>query len=62
MHAKVQFVSDRLLGEEPMNVVCERYGISLETGYKWKRRFAEEGAGGLEDLSRATSSWPCDGR
>ena len=39
MHAKLQFVAECLGGEEPMSVLCERYGISRETGYKWKRRF-----------------------
>lgn len=53
MHAKVQFVADCLGGEEPMSVLCERYGISRQTGYKWMRRFAEDGASGLAERSRA---------
>jgi len=53
MHSKLHFVVECLSGEEPMSVLCERYGISRETGYKWKRRFAEEGAHGLEERSRA---------
>lgn len=53
MDAKLQFVADWLSGEEPMSVLCERYGISRQTGYKWQRRFAQAGAGGLEDRSRA---------
>jgi len=53
MEAKVQFISECLSGEEPMTVVCERYGISRETGYLWKRRFELEGAKGLQERSRA---------
>ncbi len=53
MDAKVQFVADCIVGDEPMSVLCERYGISRQTGYKWQRRYAEEGAGGLEERSRA---------
>ncbi len=53
MDAKVQFVADCIVGDEPMSVLCERYGISRQTGYKWQQRYAEEGASGLEERSRA---------
>ena len=33
-------------------VLCQRFGISAPTGYKWLRRFAAEGPAGLEDRSR----------
>jgi transposase InsO family protein len=36
-----------------MSALCERYGISRQTGYKWMQRFAEEGPGGLEERSHA---------
>jgi transposase InsO family protein len=36
-----------------MTVLCERYGISRETGYVWKRRYEAEGVRGLEERSRA---------
>ena len=32
--------------------LCRRFKISPQTGYKWLRRYAAEGAGGLEDRSR----------
>lgn len=53
MDAKLTFIADCLRGEEPMTVLCERYGISRETGYVWKRRYETEGAQGLEERSRA---------
>ena len=33
-------------------VLGQRFGISAPTGYKWRRRYAAEGAAGLEDRSR----------
>jgi putative transposase len=51
--AKVRFIAECLRGEEPMTVLCERHGISRETGYLWKRRYDADGARGLEDRSRA---------
>lgn len=50
---KLLFVADCLRGEEPMTVLCERYGISRETGYVLKRRFLAEGPSGLAERSRA---------
>ena len=49
---KLLFVADCLREEESMTVLCERYGISRETGYVWKRRFLLEGPGGLDERSR----------
>jgi len=50
---KLLFVADCLREEESMTVLCERYGISRETGYVLKRRFLAEGPSGLEERSRA---------
>ena len=52
MDAKLMFIADCLREEEPMTVLCERYGISRETGYVWKRRYETEGPQGLEERSR----------
>jgi putative transposase len=41
-----------------MTELCEVFGISRKTGYKWLHRYAEEGEGGLEDRSRAPRSCP----
>ena len=32
--------------------LCQRFGISAPTGYKWLGRYAAEGAHGLQDRSR----------
>ena len=36
-----------------MTVLCERFGISRQTGYKYLWRYREEGLSGLADRSRA---------
>ena len=38
--------------------LCTEYGISRRVGYKWKKRFLEEGAAGMSDLSRRPLSSP----
>jgi transposase InsO family protein len=53
MDEKLQFMSECLAGDEPMTVLCERYGISRQTGYELKRRYATEGPSGLAARSRA---------
>lgn len=41
-----------------MTELCERYGVSRKTGYKYLQRFEQSGAEGLKDLSRAPLSCP----
>lgn len=38
--------------------LCERFGISRKTGYKWLRRWADEGDDGLVDQSRRPDRSP----
>jgi len=38
--------------------LCRLYGISRKTGYKWARRYGEEGLEGLKDRSRRPASCP----
>lgn len=35
-----------------LSELSRRYGVSRKTAYKWRKRFAEEGPGGLVDRSR----------
>ena len=53
MDEKMSFVADCLRGDVPMAALCEDYGISRKTGYKWLDRYREHGPAGLEDRSRA---------
>lgn len=41
-----------------MSELCRRFSISRKTGYKWVKRFQEEGVIGLEDQSRAPVHQP----
>jgi putative transposase len=52
MHERVRFVWDVERGELTVSELCERYGVSRKTGYKWLGRFEEGGAGGLVERPR----------
>ena len=52
MRERVRFVGDVERGELTMDELCERYGVSRKTGYKWLVRYREQGPAGLEDRSR----------
>ena len=41
-----------------MAAICEAFGISRKTGYKWLERFHEHGRSGLIDQSRAPKNSP----
>ncbi len=53
MDEKLSFIMDYLSDVAPMTVLCERYGISRKTGYKWVDRYRAKGPGGLHERSRA---------
>lgn len=53
MDERLCFIADCLEGGEPMTVLCEAYGISRKTGYKWLSRYRAEGPEGLRERSRA---------
>ena len=36
--------------------LCQEYGISAKTGYKWKERFRGKGLAGMEEESRRPRS------
>lgn len=58
MDQRTQFIREMLKGEKPFKHLCQSYGISENTGYKWKDRFMQEGMQGLEDRSRAPRHSP----
>jgi putative transposase len=58
MDERLMFIADCLRGELPMSVVCEQFGISRKTGYKWLARYRAEAEVGLRDRSRAPRTCP----
>jgi putative transposase len=58
MSRRVQFITAFDSCQYSMTELCERYGISRKTGYKWADRFEKEGLEGLKDRSRAPKSCP----
>jgi putative transposase len=51
MNQKKEFVL-KIFGNKNFRALCQEYGISTKTGYKWKKRFMDHGWGGLEEGSR----------
>ena len=45
-------------GGVPFAVLCRRFGIKRDTGYKWLARYRAEGEAGLVDRSRAPDTSP----
>ncbi len=58
MKERENFLHEVMLREKPFKSLCQEYGISEKTGYKWKKRFEEEGKRGLLERSRAPRDSP----
>jgi putative transposase len=58
MKLRTEFALRALEGSIPFVVLCQDYGISPKTGYKWKERFLGEGISGLSDRCRRPHSSP----
>jgi transposase InsO family protein len=58
MNERVRFIGSYLEAGEPFSSLCERFGVSRKTGYKWVERYESDGVAGLEDRSRAPLSHP----
>lgn len=52
MDQKIQFISDYLRGGLSFAELCDHFGISRKTGYKWLDRYLRQGAEALVDRSR----------
>jgi len=50
---KLGFARDYESGQWSMVELCERYGVTRPIGYKWVRRYREEGEAGLVERLRA---------
>jgi putative transposase len=55
---RLNFIISYIEGKFSLASLCQEYGISRKTGYKWLERFFEKGEEGLKDLSRAPHSHP----
>lgn len=58
MDLRIMFISELLKDDYNMTELCERFGISRKTGYKWLGRYIDHGAVGLDDISRAPHNHP----
>ena len=58
MSERVKFVAAYLEYDAHFSDLCDDFGISRKTGYKWVRRYEAEGSRGLEERSRAPQSHP----
>ncbi len=56
--SRFRFVADLESCLYEMTELCEKYGISRKTGYKWAERYGSEGVEGLKDRSRAPKRRP----
>ena len=51
-HLRMEFVMIALEEEVSISEACRQFGISRKTGYKYLKRYKEEGLSGLSDRSR----------
>ena len=58
MKERLKFIASYLEAGEPFSCVCERFGVSRKTGYKWVEHYESDGMAGLEERSRAPLSHP----
>jgi transposase len=54
----MQFIADYLRQSLNMSELCQMYGVSRKTGYKWIERYLAEGPQGLEERSRRPGHHP----
>jgi len=53
MELRMRLVNALVAEEDSMTALCEEYGVSRKTGYKWLTRFRAQGPLGLAERSRA---------
>lgn len=58
MEERVRFIDDLSSYLYTMTELCELYGISRKTGYKWATRYGQEKVMGLQDRSRRPKRSP----
>ena len=55
---RLRFAHDFESGQWSMSELCERYGVTRPTGYKWMQRYQDEGEPGLLDRARTPNGCP----
>jgi putative transposase len=58
MSLKLDFIERVRSKTASMSAICKDFGISRQTGAKWKKRYEEEGYAGLEERTRRPKSSP----
>ena len=58
MSLKLEFVQLADKADVNMSALCRRFNISRKTGYKWLRRYREDGREGLKERSRRPNRSP----
>ena len=58
MDQRVRFIGALTSCAYTMTELCLAFGISRKTGYKWAKRYSQEGLDGLKDRSRAPKRCP----
>lgn len=58
MNEKTQFIADVLRQTLSISELCDRYGISRKTAYKWIGRYQADGPAGLCERSRRPQNCP----
>ena len=58
MDQKTQFIADYLRETLSVCELCDLYGVSRKTAYKWIDRYVKHGPAGLHDRSRKPSNSP----
>src|ERR1700746_373079 len=55
MQERIEF-GLKAIGSVNFRALCQEYGISTKTGYKWKERFLRDGISGMVERSRRPKS------
>lgn len=58
LQLRTEFLEEVRRGEDAFAELCRKYSISRVTGYKWTKRYAQQGPDGLNELSRAPRHSP----
>ncbi|HUM10947.1 MAG TPA: IS481 family transposase [Myxococcaceae bacterium] len=58
MDERVKFIAAYLRGEMAVSRLCDAFGVSRKTAYKWIARYSEGGVGELVERSRRPHSHP----